>query len=218
MFLVYYDSVQHVLGVAITATGRIAMIITPRNIAEKSAALRAGNTVRHKCFVSYHHDDQDEAHDFIEDYKDVFIARALGVSDDDDFINSTDTDYVMRRIRELYLTDSTVTIVLLGKCTWARRYVDWEIASSLRNDAKNGRSGLMAITLPSIANGSKTLPTRLDDNLKGKDWEDGYARWWKYPTSSDQLRKHIDDAFDSRETRYQLIDNSCDLKKYNSSC
>lgn len=30
----------------------------------------------------------------------------------------------MRRIRELYLEDASVTIVILGKCTLDRRYVD----------------------------------------------------------------------------------------------
>ena len=44
-----------------------------------------------------------------------------------DIIDIDNTDYVMRRIRELYLKDSTVTIVLIGKCTWARRSIDWEI-------------------------------------------------------------------------------------------
>ena len=32
-----------------------------------------------------------------------------------DIIDSDNTDYVMSRIRELYLKDSTVTIVLIGK-------------------------------------------------------------------------------------------------------
>jgi hypothetical protein len=39
-----------------------------------------------------------------------------------DIIDIDNTDYVMRRIK-----DSTVTIVLIGKCTWARRSIDWEI-------------------------------------------------------------------------------------------
>lgn len=195
------------------------MIITPRSIAEKRAALSRGNQVRHKCFVSYHHEnDQVEASKFIEDFGDVFIPKVLGVSDEDDFINSTDTDYVMRRIRELYLTDSTVTIVLVGRCTWARRYIDWEIASTLRNDANNGRSGLMGITLPSRTGISTDLPPRLGDNVIGANGKDGYARWWKYPASAEQLRTCIDDAFDARETRIQLIENGRQLKKNNSSC
>ena len=64
----------------------------------------------------------------------------------DDVIESTDTDYVMRRIRELYLQDSTVTIVLIGKCTWARRFVDWEIQASLRqSESGPAHNGLVAI-------------------------------------------------------------------------
>lgn len=136
------------------------MVTIPRSTKEKLAALAAGKAIRHKCFVSYHHEDQDEAEKFIEDFHDVFIARAVGVSDEDDFIDSDKPQYVLRRIRELYLTDSTVTIVLVGKCTWARRYVDWEIASTLRDDPNNGRSGLIGITLPSVAKDSTRKPPR----------------------------------------------------------
>jgi hypothetical protein len=57
----------------------------------------AQKAVRHKCFVSFHHADQDEVKTFIETFEDAFIPRVLGVSDEDDFINSTDTDYIMER-------------------------------------------------------------------------------------------------------------------------
>ena len=172
-------------------------------------------TVRHKCFISYHQADENEVANFINDFDDVFIAKVLGVSDADDFIDSTDTDYVMRRIRELYLTDSTVTIVMIGECTWARRYVDWEAASSLRNDSKNKRSGLMAITLKSVAtSASKKLPPRVSDNVKGD--HTGYSRWWKYPKSSDGLRSMIDTALSVRDT--VTPSNSRDLYKNNRSC
>jgi hypothetical protein len=120
-------------------------------LAATKAEAKSDDPTRHKCFVSYHADDADEVTDFIDDFGHVFIPRVIGVSDEDDFIDSSDVDYVMDCIREKYLTDSTVTIVLVGKCTWARRYVDWEIYSTLRNDKKNRRSGLMAVTLPSAA-------------------------------------------------------------------
>lgn len=186
----------------------------------KSAAARNSDPTRHKCFISYHQEDEDEAGSFIDTYGDVFIAKVLGVSDEDDFIHSDDTDYVMRRIRELYLTDSTVTIVLVGKCTWARKYVDWEIASTLRNDATNKRSGLLGITLPTAANYSdKKPPGRLNDNLPPTDGQ-GYARWIKYPGSKDSLRSWIEDAYSARSTkaRYDLIDNTSALFTYNRSC
>ena len=106
-----------------------------------------------------------------------FIPKTIGISDDDDFIDSDDRDYVMRRIREKYLTDSTVTIVLIGKCTAKRKYVDWEIASTLRNDPQNKRSGLLGINLRSIEN-RELSPPRLDDNLGGDDPYAIYKNWY----------------------------------------
>jgi hypothetical protein len=168
-------------------------------------------------FISYHQDDQDEVEEFLDEFEDSFISKVLGVSDEDDFIDSDDTDYIMRRIREKYLTDSTVTIVMIGACTWSRKYVDWEIASTLRNDANNKRSGLLATTLKSEANGAKRLPARLDDNVN-RDSENndiGYARWMKYPKSASSLEAWIEDAYDQRDTE---PDNSRDLRERNSTC
>ena len=142
------------------------------------------STVRHKVFISYHHEDQKEVESFVSTFADdrhVFIARALGTEMDPTVINSNNTDYVMRRIRELYLQDSTVTIIAVGKCTWARRYVDWEVQSSLRHGETVTPNGLIGIALPS-AGGSPTAPNRLSVNLKGQNNEGGYARFYWYPT------------------------------------
>lgn len=173
---------------------------------------------RHKCFVSFHQEDETETATFVDNFQDVFIPRVLGVSDEDDFIHSNDTNYVMEQIRERYLTDSTVTIVLVGKCTWARRYVDWEVYSTLRNDKNNKRSGLVAITLPSVASyDGRTLPARVDDNV-GKDGVLKYARWLKYPSSSAVLKSVIQEAFDARTTRADQIDNTRPRRHNNSPC
>ena len=183
------------------------------------AEMRSNDQTRHKCFISYHQDDEDEVIQFIDDYSSVFIAKVLGVSDADDFIDSSDTDYVMRRIRELYLTDSTVTIVLIGRCTWARKYVDWEIASTLRNDSNNKRSGLLGIRLPS-AGINPSVPDRLNDNLPKSYGTDGYARYIIYPPNDDFLKTCIEDAFTARSdySRYGLIDNTRELFKNNRHC
>ena len=91
--------------------------------------------VRHKVFISYHHADQEEVDEFIRNFdhdRDVFIARAVGSDETmEKLINSDDNDYVMRRIRADYLNDSTVTLVFVGKNTWTRKFVDWELAASL---------------------------------------------------------------------------------------
>lgn len=176
--------------------------------------------IRHKVFISYHHDDEDEVKDFIQTFdkdRKVFITRILGAGMSDDIIKSTDTDYVMSRIRKKYLKDSTVTIVMLGKCTWARRYVDWEIKSSLTQGSKTP-NGLLGIKLPSY--NSNGYPKRLNENLKQKDsGETGcYARVIDYPTRKDTLINKIDDAFNARTTRNQLIKNTRDRFLYNRTC
>jgi len=178
------------------------------------------SVVRHKVFISYHHDDQDEVEKFIETFdhqRKVFIVRALGVGMEQDIIDSDDTDYVMRRIRELYLKDSTLTIVLIGKCTWARRYVDWEIQASLRHGETVTPNGLLGIKLPSY--NKSGYPDRLNKNFKQNDQQkDCYARVIDYPTRKDTLANRIEDAFQSRTSRAHLIVNPRDRFKYNRTC
>jgi hypothetical protein len=121
----------------------------------------------------------------------------------------------MRRVREEYLRDTSVTIVMVGRNTWGRKFVDWEIASSLRNTASYNRNGLVAITLPSMAGEpSRQLPARVDDNFNG---EHGYARWWKYPTDTSALASCIETAHQYRTSRSHLVDNSRGLRAQNGS-
>ncbi|NTV49240.1 MAG: TIR domain-containing protein [Geobacteraceae bacterium] len=179
------------------------------------------NNVRHKVFITYHHADQEEVNDFITTFSDernVFISRVLGVDMEESIISSTDTDYVMKRIRELYLKDSTVTIVLMGKCTWARRYVDWEIQSSLRSGNTLTPNGLLGIKLPSFKSGTN-FPNRLNLNLKQNDQQvDCYARWIEYPTRKDTLANAIHNAFLARTSKTNLIVNPRDRFVNNRSC
>lgn len=174
--------------------------------------------IRHKVFISYHGDDRDIVEEFIQRYdkaRQVFISRVVGTMASDIEINSEDPKYVMGRIRQLYLSDSTVTIVIVGSCTWARKYVDWEIASSLRQGPVVGSpNGLIGILVPGRTTGK--LPDRFLDN-----WEQdgsGYARFFTYPTSKTQLRSWIEDAFTARRDRNNLISNGRLLRQRNSSC
>ena len=157
---------------------------------------------RRKCFISYHHADEVEVQEFIRTFDhdhDILISKGIGASMRGDIINSDNPEYIMRRVREDYLRDSTVTIVMVGLNTWGRKFVDWEIAASLRNTSSYNRNGLMAITLPSMMGiAGRQLPSRMADNVSGNN---GYARWWKYPTGSAQLAAHIDLAYQNRTSR-----------------
>lgn len=183
------------------------------------ASRKSNDPTRHKVFFSYHVDDADEVEEFIEDFGHICIPTVVGVTSEDDFVDSDDVDYIMDRIREEYLADTTVTCVLVGACTWARKFVDWEIYASLREYKGYKRSGLMAVTLSSISNLSgRKPPARVDDNILGDDNDEGYARWWKYPSAASQLQGYIDTAFRYRTERAHLIDSSRSRRKSNASC
>ena len=153
--------------------------------------------------------------DTFDEKHDVFIARTLGVTGD--IIDSDDTDYVMSCIRALYLGDSTVTIVLVGRCTWARRYVDWELQASLRSGVAATPNGLIGIILPSGGRQPR-VPDRLSVNLQGTNNSTGYARYYRYPQSKDALAGYIEDAYAARTTKVQLIKNPRERFKNNKQC
>jgi hypothetical protein len=182
------------------------------------------SSAKRKVFVSYHHGDELEARKFVSDFagpSGVFTHRALGLSFTDDLIDSTNPEYVMRRIREDYLGDSTVTIVLIGTCTHSRRFVDWEIKASLQQGTALP-NGLIGILLPSATPGLlraryPELPPRFNDNL-AQHGLPGYAQFQNYPTNTQQVREWIEVAFDSRSRQAQYISNGREMMRYNSRC
>lgn len=174
--------------------------------------------VRHRVFISHYKGDSTQVEAFIDRFANklrVFTPFVLGANDNDDFIDSTNTDYVMTQIRKKYLLDTTVTIVLVGSCTHSRRYVDWEIKSSLRK-GEHTPNGLIGIILPSQGS-TAHLPPRLEAN-----WTSGhvncYARYRVYPSTADQLGEWIEDAYSARTTRAHLITNSQEMMRYNARC
>ena len=60
-------------------------------------------------------------------------------------------DQIRREIRDRYLRDSTVTIVLVGTDTKQRKHIDWEIYSSMYDGSVNRQSGIVVINLPGIS-------------------------------------------------------------------
>lgn len=105
----------------------------------------------HKCFISFK--TQDKSYKtFIHDHLNVdMIDRSLH-----DPINSYDEDYIMRKIRENYLADSTVTIFLIGdksaENSWFENqaFIKRELQASLYHGSGNTQSGILGVVLPSM--------------------------------------------------------------------
>lgn len=110
---------------------------------------------KHKVFISYHHENDQSYKDALTKWNElaeVFIDKSVDTGDISDDL----TDEEIRvKIRDEYLRDSTVTIVLVGKDTAGRKHVDWEIYSSMKDGPVNKKSGIVVILLPSVT-GSAT--------------------------------------------------------------
>ncbi|WP_426952501.1 TIR domain-containing protein [Bacillus mycoides] len=157
----------------------------------------------HKSFVSYHHgNDQSRADHIRKTYgeNNTLIDHSLPAE-----IDSDNGDYILGQIRTKHLKDSTVTIVLIGSETSKRKWVDWEIYSSLRPYGDRKVNGLLGIYLPT----SGDVPARLQDNI-----DSGYAVTMKWENISWQLKSKIDEAYDNRSNTH-LINNSRARQKRN---
>lgn len=153
------------------------------------SGLRVQAAVKRKIFVSYHHrGDQAYYTSFSEAFHDTYDVVTDNSLERE--IDSDNVDYVMRRIRENYIQGSSCTIVLVGKETHARKYVDWEIKATL--DAGHGLIGVRLPTAPVTPQNTVIVPGRLHDNIQS-----GYAFWlsWADITASPQAcRAYIEQA------------------------
>ncbi len=167
---------------------------------------------RHKVFVSFHHEDQTYKDLFVHMMGDDIVDKSVEDGDIDDANLKTGT--IRQRIRDEFIADATVTVVLIGPCTWQRKHVDWEIGSSLRDTKKNSRCGLLGILLPNHPNHFTTqcnrrlIPPRLADNCAGFDpyavvyeWPLAIDQWspaWRVDQAARAIRDWIHKAFQRR--------------------
>lgn len=105
----------------------------------------------HKCFISFKTEDMPYKV-YIHDHLDVdMIDKSLHEP-----IESEDEDYIMRKIREDYLSDSTVTIFLIGEKSSEnlpfenQNFLKRELQASIFHGQGNTKNGILGIVLPSM--------------------------------------------------------------------
>ena len=112
----------------------------------------------HKVFISYHHANDQYYKECLVNMGEcfrIFIDRSVDTGDISDDL----TDRAIReKIRDEYLRDWTVTMVLVGLETKRRKHVDWEIYSSMIDGKINKKSGILVVNLPSTACTNYTAP------------------------------------------------------------
>lgn len=171
--------------------------------------MNISQTPKHKTFISFHHDDE-KYKEMLEnqwgEQFDGFVSRSVS---DGDINPDLRTETIRQKIRDNFISDATVTVVLIGQGTWRRKYVDWEISASLRETENNPRTGLLGILLPTYSlnpslklsdteDGAQynpqTIPPRLHDNI-----ECGFAKIYSWPKTRNHIRYWIHEAFLQRK-------------------
>jgi hypothetical protein len=104
-----------------------------------------------RCYISFKTEDREYKRIILEDLDLDIIDHCLNEA-----INSTNEDYIMQVIRRDYLSDSTVTILLIGAYGaenrgWEeQKYIKRELQASLYHGVGNTQNGILGIVLPSM--------------------------------------------------------------------
>lgn len=178
------------------------------------------NIPKHKVFISFHHADDDDRKEFENIFSrdvETFVSRSV---QDGDIDPNNRTETTRQAIRDRFISQTSVTIVLIGQNTWKRKHVDWEIGYSIKKTSQNTRSGLIGILLPSYNKCSSygcstditnngveytpcNIPSRLYDNIQAS-----YARIYSCPINHQELMAWIHEAFQKKNSILSLPDNS----------
>jgi len=180
----------------------ILPLIKPKQTTPSFLPLRLISPKR-KVFISFHHANDQQAYNIFKrlfsDKYEVFEDHSLN----NQLINSQIAEDIERGIRERFIKGSSITIVLCGSETHKRKYVDWEINSTL-----NYEHALLGIALPSAirtTDNKVIVPPRLHHNVVS-----GYAHfehWENCANSADSLNMAIEFALLNAKEK-SALDNS----------
>lgn len=135
---------------------------------------------RHKVFISYYHlDDQQYKNNLTElkyykqyfGFESVFDDYSVGIGDIDD--EDLTDEQIRIKIRDEYISDATVLVLLCGKNTKYRKHIDWEIHAAMYDSESNPQLGIIVINLPYIVQSSRIsdeTEKEIIDPLKNKKW------------------------------------------------
>ena len=170
----------------------------------------------HKCYISFKTEDKyykREIQRMKDEGKIDFVDKSLNEA-----IESEDPNYIMRKIREDYLSDSTVTIFLIGSHSketlgWnEQQYIKRELQASLFDGEGNTRNGILGV----VTCGYVHSYVNINDNTVIKEFSVNYyikphsgccwtederycvlVRWDDFVSNPDS---YINNAFDKRDS------------------
>lgn len=114
---------------------------------------------------------------------------------------------IFKIIREKYLKDSDVTILILGKHTKCRQHIDWEIATSLMSYGsldRRKRNGLIILLTDDFIKKEK-----INSVFDGKN----YSSLITEKNSGPRIYENVENNYASVESFSKMLSNPIKLKK-----
>lgn len=209
------------------------------------------NIARHRVFISYYHHDDQRYKDYLIKMQEFNIETMQMQSIFEDFsvheneIDDTGlySEQIRCIIRDEYIKDATVLILLCGENTKKRKHIDWELHAAMYDSPANRQMGIIVINLPTIKQGIRAsseeekpllsdfgqwysienraefeaqypyMPSRIIDNFV-KGVPITVVEWSRIENHPTILKQLIDNAFNRRfDFTY---DHSSPLRRQNS--
>lgn len=206
---------------------------------------------RHRVFISYYHHDDQRYKDYLIKMQEFNIETMQMQSIFEDFsvheneIDDTglSSEQIRCIIRDEYIKDATVLILLCGENTKKRKHIDWELHAAMYDSPANRQMGIIVINLPTINQGIRAsseeekpllsdfgqwysidnraefeaqypyMPSRIIDNFV-KEVLITVVEWSRIENHPTILKQLIDNAFNRRfDFTY---DHSSPLRRQNS--
>jgi len=206
---------------------------------------------RHRVFISYYHHDDQRYKDYLIKMQEFNIETMQMQSIFEDFsvheneIDDTglSSEQIRCIIRDEYIKDATVLILLCGENTKKRKHIDWELHAAMYDSPANRQMGIIVINLPTINQGIRAsseeekpllsdfgqwysidnraefeaqypyMPSRIIDNFV-KEVPITVVEWSRIENHPTILKQLIDNAFNRRfDFTY---DHSSPLRRQNS--
>lgn len=209
------------------------------------------NIARHRVFISYYHHDDQRYKDYLIKMQEFNIETMQMQSIFEDFsVHEKEIDdaglsseQIRCIIRDEYIKDATVLILLCGENTKKRKHIDWELHAAMYDSPANRQMGIIVINLPTIKQGIRAsseeekpllsdfgqwysienraefevqypyMPSRIIDNFV-KGVPITVVEWSRIENHPTILKQLIDNAFNRRfDFTY---DHSSPLRRQNS--
>lgn len=193
------------------------------------------NIARHRVFISYYHHDDQRYKDYLIKMQEFNIETMQMQSIFEDFsvheneIDDTglSSEQIRCIIRDEYIKDATVLILLCGENTKKRKHIDWELHAAMYDSLANRQMGIIVINLPTIKQGIRAsseeekpllsdfgqwysidnraefeaqypyMPSRIIDNFV-KEVPITVVEWSRIENHPTILKQLIDNAFNRR--------------------